>query len=887
MRLWPRWRERRDAELQEEIQSHLELSIRDRIERGKTPAEAKAAARREFGNVDLVRAVTRDTWGWSWVDGWVQDVGHGMRSLHRYPGLTLAAVLTLGLGIGANTAVFSMMNALLLQPFPAVDPSSMVHVQAVSAEGRLQDFTSYANYQDLSEASVFSGLIASNVRPVRLRSDDGSEQRLAEIVSGNYFSVLGVPASSGRLLSVDDDHASAAPVVVVSESFWQLRFDEHPDILGKEVHLNGQPFSIVGVAPRGFTGTFAGAAIDFWVPLQKASNWIGEDLLTNRDAPGLRVTGRLEGGTDVARAQAAVTTIASRLAASYPDTNLGEGFRVSPARRLSGRFRAAAGGFLAIAMGFVALLLLAAGTNFVNLLLTRAVSRRRETSVRLALGASSLRLIRQHVAEGLVLSAMAGIAGLVLGGLATYLLGQFNPLPSAEIRFDFTPDARVLIFTIVISVITGLCLGLVPGLHATRRDVVSTLRDESAGAGQGRKGASLRSALVVAQVALSTVLLIGATLFLRSLESLQRVELGFSPLNAIAFDIDTTPAALTEQSAQEFYRVLVDRVETLPGVESATLVSNLPLSLRTLRAGVHIAGHEPAPGQSSLKVSFDRIGRNYFKTLRIPLTAGRDFTDRDDANHPGVAVINETMAERFWPGEDPIGKQIRLAAEAENRELAGRNMSADTLHVVGVARNVKYRSIGEAPEPHIYVPYLQRASGFPRTLVVRGSSLLAGSIQNQVGLSNRDVHAFFARTLEEHAALSIVPTRLAATLSAVFGTVAVLLATVGLYSVLSFWVARRSPEIGIQIALGAGGRDIWSLVFVRWFKLLCVGLGTGIVAALLLGRFLSSALYGVSPSDPAAIVAASTLLALVALVACVVPARRATRLDPVRILRTE
>ena len=808
----------------------------------------------------------------------------------------------------------------------------MVHVQAVTAEGRLQDFTSYANYQDLSEASVFSGLIASNVRPVGLRSDDGSEQRLAEIVSGNYFSVLGVPASSGRLLLVDDDHASAAPVVVVSESFWQLRFDEHPDILGKEVHLNGQPFSIVGVAPRGFTGTFAGAAIDFWVPLQKASNWIGEDLLTNRDAPGLRVTGRLEGGTDVARAQVAVTTIASRLAASYPDTNLGEGFRVSPARRLSGRFRAAAGRFLAIAMGFVALVLLAAGTNFVNLLLTRAVSRRRETSVRLALGASSLRLIRQHVAEGLVLSAMAGIAGLVVGALATYLLGQFNPLPSAEIRFDFTPDARVLIFTIVISAITGLCLGLVPGLHATRRDVVSTLRDESAGAQEGRKGASLRSALVVAQVALSTVLLIGATLLLRSLESLQRVELGFSPLNAIAFDIDTTPAALTEQSAQEFYRVLVDRVETLPGVESATLVSNLPLSLRTLRAGVHIAGHEPAPGQSSLKPSFDRIGRNYFKTLRIPLTAGRDFTDRDDANHPGVAVINETMAEGFWPGEDPIGKQIRLAAEAENRELAGRNMSADhpgvavinetmaegfwpgedpigkqirlaaeaenrelagrnmsadTLHVVGVARNVKYRSIGEAPEPHIYVPYLQRASGFPRTLVVRGSSLLAGSIQNQVELSNRDVHAFFARTLEEHAALSSVPTRLAATLSAVFGTVAVLLATVGLYSVLSFWVARRSPEIGIQIALGASGRDIWSLVFVRWFKLLCVGLGTGIVAALLLGRFLSSALYGVSPSDPAAIVAASTLLALVALVACVVPARRATRLDPVRILRTE
>ena len=811
------------------------------------------------------------------------------------PGFAAAAVLTLGLGIGANFAVFSIINEMLLRPLPVADPSSLVRVEAVNPEGRVQGNTSFPNYQDLAEADfVFSGWIASNIRPVSMRHGDTSERRFAEIVSGNYFSVIGVPAALGRTISTDDDRRNSAPVAVIAHHLWWQRFGSDPQILGKTVHLNGNAYSVVGVAPKAFTSaTFAGTAIDFWVPLQKAWRWIGPNALTNRDAPGLRVTARLEKGVSLVRAQAAVDAIATRLEAAYPDTNLGEGFRVSPARVLNGSARTTIASILAIAMGFVALVLLTAGANFVNVLLARAVTRRRESAVRMALGAGPARLVRQHLAESASLAVLVGSAGLLFGLWMTGVLARFNPMPdSLAMRFDFAPDARVFIFIVALSVVTGVALGVLPGLQAAGRDVVSVLRAESTGTTGSRTGTRLRSALVIAQVALSAVLLMGAGLFLRSLESLRATDIGFSPDGAFAIDVDATSAALSEESADTFFRELAQRLELEPGIGSVSFTNRLPLSLRGLSAGVHIEGYEPSPGESSLKVSFNRVDLRYFETLGIALIAGRAFSDRDRPNHAGVVIVDETMAQRFWPGVDPLGKLVRLADEAENRELAGRNMSSDTLRVIGVAGNVKYRTVGEEAEPHMYVPFGQRHDGLvpARTLVIRsngGSAALSRRVQTEVAALNSQVQVFPPRTLEEHAALSLLPSRLAANLSAAFGTIALLLSTIGLYGVVAFWVAQRAPEIGVKIALGARARDIWRLVLGRGFTLIGAGLAVGVAVALGLGRFVGNGLHGVSPTDPVSLVGASAVLLVVALLACVAPARRATRVDPIRILRSE
>ncbi|MGH9789741.1 MAG: FtsX-like permease family protein, partial [Candidatus Acidiferrales bacterium] len=574
--------------------------------------------------------------------------------------------------------------------------------------------------------------------------------------------------------------------------------------------------------------------IDFWVPLHQASARIGPDVLTNRDAPAQRVLGRLNQSVSLTRAQAAMDTVAARLQQAYPDTNRGEGVRLERARYLDGPLRTTVTAFLAIIMGFVGLVLVTACANFANLLLARAAGRRREMAVRRALGASRVRLIRQHLTEGVLLAVLAGIAGLVLGVWMTSLLAQFNPLPaSIPIRFDFSPDLRVFSFVALVSALAGVLLGLAPGLHASRPDLVSTLKDESAGSSGSRKSSRVRNALVIGQVALSAVLLIVATLFLRSLQNAERIDLGFAPQSAVALDIDLK-SDFTEEAATQYYRQLTERVAALPGVQSVTTVNLLPLDIATPRVALNIDGHQPPPGQSSLKISFNRVGLRYFETMRIPVLAGRDFTERDDATRPGVAIINETMARRFWPGDDPIGKRVRLAPESENRQLAGRNMSGADLEVVGVAKNAKYRTLGEEPEPHMYVPYLQRFDS-GRTLVVRGGGNSASLIplaQREVESLHQDARAFFVRTVTEHMAFSLLPSRLAATLSGVFGLLALLLATIGVYGVVAYTVAQRTREIGVLMALGAQRTDVLRLILKQGLKLVGLGVLAGLLAAL-------------------------------------------------------
>jgi predicted permease len=886
----PLWKPRQSRQLEEELGAHLDAATRERMERGEPRERAAAAARREFGNVTLVAEVTRDIWGWTWLETFLQDIRYGLRQLRRNPGFTLVGVLTLGLGIGANTAIFSMVNALLLRPLPAANPDELVRFYAVAPDGRLQRNSSYLNYIDYREASgVFSGLTASNLSPVSLQSGEGSEQRMAEVVSGNYFAVLGVNAAHGRTLLESDDRPGAQ-VVVVSHHLWQNRFAADPQLIGKTLFLNGDAYSVVGIAAEGFPGTFEGLFMDLWVPLEAAAHWISPDALRNRDSPAFRLLGRLQPRVTIPQAQAAMDTVAARLAQTYPDTNRNEGVRLERARFLDGPLRATVAVFMAIVMGFVGLVLLTACANFANLMLARAAARRREFTVRLALGASRLRLVRQQVTEGVLLTALAGIAGLLLANWMTGLLAQFNPLPATiPLRFDFSADARVYLFIAAVSILAGVLLGLAPGAHSSRADLATGLKEESAGAVGGRKGSRLRNTLVVAQLALSLVLLTGATLFLRSLQNAQRMDLGFEPRNAIALDIELKSAGFDEQSAQHFYRQLQQRVEAMPGVQSATLVNLAPLDLATPRADVHIDGHEPPPGQTALKISFNRVGLRYFETLHIPLLSGRDFTERDDQARSGVVIVNETMARRFWPGEDAIGQRVRFASESENRQLAGRNMSSDVLEVIGVARNVKYRTLGEEPEAHMYVPYLQRFDA-GRTLVVRGTGNAAAFIpvvQREVETLNKDVRAFFARTLEQHIGLAMLPSRMAATLSGVFGLMALLLATIGLYGLIAYLVAQRGREIGILMALGAQRSDVVKMVLRLGLRLTGAGILAGLAAAFAVTRLLGSLLHGVSASDPLSFGGVTLLLTGVALLACWLPAQRASRIDPMVALRHE
>jgi putative ABC transport system permease protein len=754
----------------------------------------------------------------------------------------------------------------------------------------MQRNSSYLNYADYRDAgTVFAGLAASNLSPVSLRRGEGAEQCMAEVVSGNYFSVLGIPAAQGRLLH-DADDRPGGNVVVVSHRMWQGRFGGDSQLVGKTLVLNGDGYTVIGIAAAEFPGTFEGLSMDLWVPLRAAASWISPDALTNRDSPSFRLLVRLQSGVTIAQAQAAMDTVAARLAQAYPETNRNEGVRIERARFLDGPLRTTVTAFMAIVMGFVGLVLLTACANFANLMLARAAGRRREFTVRVALGASRLRLLRQHITEGVLLTALAGVAGLVLANWMTGLLAQFNPLPATiPLHFDFAPDARVYLFIIAVSLLTGILLGLAPGAQSSRSDLVAGLKEESAGASGGRKGTRLRNVLVVAQLALSLVLLTGATLFLRSLQNAQRMDLGFEPRGAIALDIELKSAALDDPSAQLFYRQLQERLHAMPGVESATFANLAPLDLATPRVGVHIDGQEPPPGQTSLKVSFNRVGLRYFETLQIPLLHGRDFTERDDPARAGVVIVNETMARRFWPGEDALGKRVRLAPESENRQIAGRNMSGDVLEVIGVARNVKYRTLGEEPEAHMYVPYLQRFDA-GRTLVVRGTgnaAQLIPVVQREVETLNKDVRAFFSRTLEQHIGLAMLPSRMAATLSGIFGLMALLLATVGLYGLIAYSVAQRRREIGILMALGAQRSDVVKMILSRGLRLTAAGILAGLALAFAVARLIGSMLHGVSASDPLSFGGVTLLLIGVAVLACYFPARRASRIDPVVALRYE
>ncbi len=891
-------RRRFDRDLDEEIRLHLELREQEKREAGLVPHEARYAARRQFGNPTHLKEVSGDMWGWNWLEHFTQDLRYGVRTMLRSPGLTIVAVLSLALGIGANTAIFSLMNAVMLRALPVEEPGQLVLFGDGRAFGGTDDFPdsstrlfSYPFYREMQKGNqVFAGVTAILSLPLgphgTVEGSGSIEQVSTELVSGTYFSVLGVNPVLGRTLTdADDQTPGANPVAVASYSWWRRRFDRDPSILGKKLTIGSTVYTIVGVTPAEFFGTTVGESPDLWIPLsmerQVSPGWNGLD---DKFFQSLYIIARLKRGMLVEQAGANVNVLFKQILHEYAgpqpskehldDIQHARIDLTSAARGLS-RLRRRFSEPLQVLMVVVGLVLLIACANIANLLLARSTTRHREIAVRQALGARRSRLIRQLLTESLLLALVGGALGIAFASWANHLLlamvsGGPEPLP-----LNVAIDGRLLTFTLVVSLVTALLFGTLPALRATRLTLASSLKE-----GRGPVGAAARSplakALVVSQVAFSLVLLVGAGLFLRSLVNLTKVDTGFNQENVLRLQIDASSVGYKEDARlAALYQQIEQRVAALPGVRAASI------SFFTFNEGawtdlVSVEGYA-FPGDRT--VSHNVVGAGYFATMGIPVLVGRTFGPQDTGSSTKVAVINETMARRLFPAGSPIGRHFGI----------GGREHANEIEVIGVVKDAKYESLKEDPQPADYIPYSQhiqylsdfeaRVAGDPQSLV--------SEVRRAIAEVDHNLPVSGVTTLAEQVGRSVSSQRLVAQLSAFFGLLAVFLACIGIYGLMSYAVTRRTSEIGIRMALGAGRSNVLWLVMREILVLVSLGLAIGVPAALAGDRLVSSMLFGLSPTDPATLLAAPIILLAVATLAGYLPARRASKVDPMVALRYE
>ncbi len=821
----------------------------------------------------------------------LKDVRFGLRVLWKSKGFTAVAVLTLGLGIGVNAAIFSGVSAFVLRPLSGVgEPERVMSVFETSAvDGGSHGYNDFS-YPDLldyvARTEVFEGLLGHSITQAALGESERADVVWGELVTGNFFDVLKVRMQHGRgFLPEEDATPGTHPVIVLSDDLWRKRFGADPNIVGRQIQLNGRPLTVVGVAPPDFTGAKWALGMKFWAPLmskQIVSGGTNNNWMTQRGNHWLEVQGRLKPGVTEEQAAAALTSVATQLQAEYPAArNKDVRVLVVPEREgrwddMAGVVRLSSG----LALALVGLVLLVACANVANMMLARAVVRRREIGIRLALGAGRWRVVRQLLVESLLLSLAGGAVGLVLSFWMTDALTSFFPQIAYTIALDVSPDRRALLFTLGISLLTGLVFGLAPAFQATRPDLIPTLKGEAQRAGRARR-VSLRNALVVAQVALSLVVLVCAGLFVQSFRHARSIDPGFATSGSYVVSVNPGLFGYEKEQGRDFYRRLAERVRATPGVEAAGFVSWMPLGDSSSSWGPVYPAEQPVPAPGEGMDSHSQIvSAGYFKAMRIPLVEGRDFDERDrEGLKPEAVVINETLARRLWPGEaSVVGKRMAL----------GRDQ-ADALEVVGVARDSKIRTLGEKPRNLMYVSVDQTYSG-GLNLVVRapggGEPVVAGVRQAVKEIDGR-MPLYNVRTIEQHLTWAFWAQSMAASLATAFGLLALVLAAVGLYGVVAYTVARRTHEIGIRVALGAQARDILRIVLGHGMALTLIGLGAGLVGAFALARLLSTLLYGISPGDPATYILVALLLAVVALIACLIPARRATKVDPMIALRYE
>ena len=811
-----------------------------------------------------------------------QDIRFGFRILLKSPAFTLVAALSLALGIGANTAVFSIINASLLKQLPVEEPERLVSVFTTDAKNPGNLPTSHLNYVDYRDQNqVFSSLLAYTFAQVSLTRGETTEPVFGLVVSGNYFDVLGVKAALGRaFLPNEDKTPGASPVVVLSHGLWQRSFGGDASLVGKTISLNRHDFTVVGIFPEGFTGTDLGPGPDLWVPMMMHDQvQPGFDWYNERRGLFLNLVGRLKPGVSAEQAQASLKIFAGQLAQSFPKDNEGRGAKIVPLLQAridpdgSGQLLLASG----VMMGVVALVLLIACANIANLLLARASARRKEIAMRLALGAGRARLIRQLLTESLVLSLVGGLAGFLTAFWARDLLRSFDPVdggpntpPVATLNF------RVLGFTLLISLLSGIIFGLAPALQASKPDLVLTLKGETSAPVRRAFGFNLRQVLVVIQVALSLVALISAGLFVRSLRNAQTVNPGFITENILLADFNLGREGIAKPQGVNFQRQLVERVAALPGAQAVTIASNSPFGGGLLRS-VFLEDQAPAPNGRGVLVQLNNVGLRFFETLGIPLIAGRDFSEQDGENAPRVVIINQTMAKRFWPNQDAIGKRFRFFGDEFYRE------------VIGVARDTKYNGLTEASIPFIYAPLLQNYAD-AGTLHVRATgsaAQIAGAVRGVAKDLAANVPLLNVQTLGDRIDQSLDGTRAQTRLLAFFGLLALLLSSIGIYGVMAYSVAQRTREIGIRMALGARSQNVLSLVVRQGMTLVVSGVALGLIAAFAVTRLVGSLLFGVGAADPATFVIASLSLVGVAALAGYLPARRATKVDPLIALRQD
>jgi macrolide transport system ATP-binding/permease protein len=819
----------------------------------------------------------------------LHDLRYALRAFMKAPWFAALAIVTLALGIAVNTTIFSVINGFLLRPLPAEHPERLVVLSLQqNGEKTLQNF-SYPDYADLRDqsAAALSDLAAYSVRLTNLTADKVGDHSIATRVTGNYFSMLGIQPEIGRLILPTESQAPGNdPVIVLGYAYWKKRFAGSKSVLGKHVEINGHPMTIVGVTPKEFQGTYFVVNSDLYVPLSAEIAERDEtriaDTWTHRADRSLNVMGRLKPGTELKKAEAALNIVAQRMALQHPDTDKAISVRAFPENRArpdpdpDNTLVSLSLAFMALA----SLVLLVACFNVTNVLLARATSRQREMAIRSALGAGRARLIQQFLTESLLLALLGAGFGLVLTFWATQFLSTISLGTDLPIQLNFLPDGRVYFFAIAAALFTGGIVGVFPALRVARKDVSAVLHEGGRGSSDGRRRQFARSALVIAQVAGSLVLLIVAGLFVRSLGKAETIYLGLNPNSVLDFSVDVHQVGYEEVQGRAFFRELETRLGNLPGVVAVGQAFTVPLSVMSAFNPVTVDGQHWEAGQLPPAVEMNAVNAQYFEALRIPMQRGRAFTEADDEKAPGVAIINQTMGKKFWPDQDAIGKRFSVKGEA-----------GPFMEVVGVVQDGKYRGVIEEPQPHFYRPLSQVYMPM-RTFHVRTSvppMSLAALVQEQVRGLAPTLPVSQLQTMNEalQGVNGFLFFRLGAQLTGVMGLLGLILAVVGVYSVASYAASQRTQEIGIRMAVGATPGDILKMVLRQGFGVVAIGIVVGLVVAFAGTRVLADQFYGVSPSDPLTYAAVAVLLVGVALFACWVPAHRATRVSPLVALRIE
>jgi predicted permease len=879
--------EPRDS-FEEELEGHLQMHIEDNVGKGMSATEARRDAVMKLGGVEQTKELYHDRQTLPVLEVLMQDLRYGVRMLRKNPGFTAVAVLSLALGIGANTTIFTVVNAILLSALPVRDLPHLVQMDTVDSKTLVTQARSeklqmsYPNFQDYRrENQVFTDLAA--FMPTAVTWSGGAEPRQvqAQLVSATYFDVLGIRPSQGRFFMPDEDtKPNGNDVAVLSYALWANKLGSDPGIIGKPLIFDARPYTVIGIAPRGFRGTITFFSPEqVWIPTSMKDQILGgkeKDYFNERRFLSVNVFGRLKPGLEMTAAEASLKTMATHLETEFPKDNMGRSVALSPladaAVGVNDHSRIALAG--AMMMGVVGLVLLIACVNLANLLLAQGARRQKEISLRAALGAGRTRIVRQMLTESMLLSLAGGVVGLAIAYAGRSILWSLRPPFIEQSGIDLSLDSRVLLFTFGVAIFTGLIFGLVPAIKASRPDLMEILKAGGRGGTMGWRRDPLRSLLVVGEMALALITLVGAGLFLHSMQNAQKTDLGFEAKNLLAMNFDLAALHYEEGRGQQFYRAAVEKVKSAPGVASASIASNFPLGGGFLRT-VFPEGQDETSGYRGTLTLVDDITPNYFDTLRIPVTRGRIFTDGDRMETSPIAIISEAMAKQHWPNEDVLGKRFHFIGDTTLREI------------VGVVANSVVNEVGEDPQPIVFLPMTQdyapaatlqvRTTGNPENVEATTRAALQ-SLDPNLAITN-------VFTIEQIMSQALWAPRMGGFLLALFGALALVLSAVGVYGVLSYSVNQQIREIGLRMALGAQRGDVMRLILGQGLRLTVLGLGLGVLVALGLMRVLVSLLFDVRAYDPTTYTAVTLLLTAVALLACYIPARRAMRVDPMVALR--